>query len=222
MGPAHTKSKTGKTLYWFNRKRVTEQVYWAEVELLRQKRVAEEATAVEPINELIEQSAGPHLVSGDQFLAWLKTLDQKPQEDNRDDQLPPEVELQKEESEEFDMEGVGDALTELITELRDMLTPTVTAKEQAALLLAISPLAVHYSDILELCSGNTQSANALIGSLLRKGLIGYESKEDARFRLINDQDRYFTASCPEVQDARVVSFTPMGFKLACQAEKAMA
>lgn len=206
MGPAHTMSKAGKPLFWLDRKRVKEDVYWAEVELLRQQRIAQTATAVEPINWLIKP---------DEFIEALEAQD-------RDQQLPPEVEQQKEESEEFDLNGVGDALEELIAEVRNQLTPTITAKEKAALQLAISPLAVHYQDLLDLCLGNTQSANALLGSLVRKGLARYESKEDARFRLTAEHLRYFTSSGPEVQEARRISFTPIGLKLACLAEKAVA
>jgi hypothetical protein len=62
-------------------------------------------------------------------------------------------------------------------------------------------------------AGSPMAANALIGSLQRKGLIRYESKEEARYRLISTEGRYFQLTSTEVQNARIIEPTSIGAQL---------
>ena len=110
--------------------------------------------------------------------------------------------------------ALGDTLDNLIAEVRTLLQPKVTPLE--ARLLATSVLitsghqCTHYADALHLCKGNPMSANALIGSVTRKGLMIYESKQSAQARvggLLTSQS---------VQDARELHCTNQGLAIAKQ------
>lgn len=213
LGPTVTKDKAGRNLYWFNRKRVKEDVYWAEVELLRQQRLAQELTAVEPLN-----------------LALTEEPDRLETE-----QLPPEVELVIEQADDGsstaeveqlqidtaapNADAVMEKLDELLGSLRQVLRPGTTEREGRLLAKScfIHPESftrcAHYEDVLELCDYNSQSANALLGSLIRKGLVRYESKEEARYRLITTTDRYFAKNSEEVQSARAIEPTALGLSV---------
>ena len=108
----------------------------------------------------------------------------------------------------------AEQLDQLLAEVRTMLQPKVTPLE--ARLLATSVLitsghqCTHYADALHLCKGNPMSANALIGSVIRKGLMIYESKQSAQARvggLLTSQS---------VQDARELHCTNQGLAIAKQ------
>lgn len=234
LGPAITKDKAGRNLFWFNRKRVKEDVYWAEVDLLRQQN-ADRAAGV-PITARPDAVSEPPLV------------DDEPDRLEAE-QLPPEVELVIEQADDGsaetdadtacadaavttadadascadaaspDADAVIEKLDQLLGSLRDLMRPGTTFREH--LLLSRSCLldpdtdtrCAHYRDVLEICEGNPQSANALLGSLIRKGLVRYESKEEARYRLITTTDRFFARNSAEVQSARAIEPTGLGLSL---------
>lgn len=106
------------------------------------------------------------------------------------------------------------ALDNLITEVRALLQPKVTPLEGR--LLATSFLinscdqSTGYSDALDLCKGNPMSANALIGSVIRKGLMIYESKQSAHNRVGG------LLTSPSVQNARELHCTNEGLAIAKQ------
>lgn len=145
LGPVVTTDKNGRTLYWMDRKRVTQAVYQAKKE--------------------------PQLPK-----------------------LPPRTQP-----------TVMDRLDSLLQEVRRHFQPQLTALEQK-FLGTMAHSTAGYRLALEI-AGSPMAANALIGSLQRKGYIRYESKEDARFRLISTQDRYYHLTSPEVQKARVIELT---------------
>ena len=108
----------------------------------------------------------------------------------------------------------AEQLDQLLAEVRSLLQPKVTPLE--ARLLATSVLitsghqCTHYADALHLCKGNPMSANALIGSVIRKGLMIYESKQSAQARvggLLTSQ---------AVQNARELHCTNQGLAIAKQ------
>lgn len=160
LGPHITTDKHGRTLYWVDRKRVTQAVYQAN-QL--------------PVEVVIDYGSGS-----------AKTMPEP--------QLPkltPAVQP-----------TLMDRLDSLLQEVRRYFQPKVTPLEQKFLGTMANSTA-GYRLALEV-AGSPMAANALIGSLQRKGLIQYESKEDARYRLITTQDRYYQITAPEVQDARLI------------------
>ena len=98
----------------------------------------------------------------------------------------------------------------LLVEIKALQAPTVTQLEARLLALACieeTGYFAGYAEALAICSGNPMSANALIGSLVRKGLIFYESKQDAQQRvggLLTSQ---------AVQDARTIQPSPQGMDI---------
>jgi hypothetical protein len=160
LGPQVTTDKNGRTLYWVDRKRVTQAVYQA---------------SLCPVEVIIDHGSGT-----------AKTR-QEPQLPK----LPPRVQP-----------TVMDRLDALLHEVRRHFRPQITPLEQEFLGTMANSTA-GYRLALEV-AGSPMAANALIGSLQRKGFIQYESKEDARYRLITTQDRYYQITAPEVQDARLI------------------
>lgn len=160
LGPQVTTDKNGRTLYWVDRKRVTQAVYQA---------------SLCPVEVIIDHGSGT-----------AKTR-QEPQLPK----LPPRV-----------RPTVMDRLDALLHEVRRHFRPQITPLEQKFLGTMANSTA-GYRLALEV-AGSPMAANALIGSLQRKGFIQYESKEDARYRLITTQDRYYQITAPEVQDARLI------------------
>ena len=170
LGPQVTHDKHGTPLYWLNRKRVKKDTYWAEIDLIRQKQIAERTVAADALNDRISAQA------------CMEKLDA------------------------------------LITDVRQLLRPTITATERRLLALIALHQGEHtgYSTALSVCNDNPMSANALIGSLQRKGLIRYESRAEARYRLIETE---YTIPSPlltssTVQDARQIDLTKLGADLA--------
>ena len=171
-GPQVTFDKTGRKLYWFDRKRVKESVYIAELSLL----------AREPQQQ-------------------LKLDPQLPK-------LPPA-------STDSSPESILDQLDALLLEVRRHFQPTATDKERTLLALCQMQDSGYYAGYAEALAvaGSPMAANALIGSLQRKGLIRYESKEEARYRLISTEGRYFQLTSTEVQNARIIEPTSIGAQL---------
>lgn len=163
LGPQVTTDKHGRTLYWVDRKRVTQAVYQA---------------SLPPVELIIDHGSGT-----------VKTR-QEPQLPK----LPPRTQP-----------TVMDRLDSLLQEVRRHFQPQLTVLEQR-FLGTMAHSTAGYRLALEI-AGSPMAANALIGSLQRKGLIRYESKEDARFRLISTQDRYYQLTSPEVQEARIIQLT---------------
>ena len=163
LGPQVTTDKHGRTLYWVDRKRVTQTVYQA---------------SQCPVEVIIDHGSGT-----------VKTR-QEPQLPK----LPPRVQP-----------TVMDHLDSLLHEVRRHFQPQITPLEQKFLGTMANSTA-GYRLALEV-AGSPMAANALIGSLQRKGFIQYESKEDARYRLISTQDRYYQLTSPAVQEARVIQLT---------------
>ena len=165
LGPIWKSDKNGRPIYFLDRKRCKKETYFAaleqqaaEAQLLREQAIAEQATAVEPINENI-------------------TLDK---------------------------------LDQVLADIRALQTPKVTPLEARLLALACveeTGFFAGYAEALSLCSQNPMSANALIGSLARKGLIFYESKQESHQRvggLLTSQ---------AVQDARTIQPSALGMDL---------
>jgi hypothetical protein len=177
-GPQVTFDKTGRKLYWIDRKRVKESVYLAELSLL----------ANEPLVVKLEPQQ-------------LKLEPQLPK-------LPPA-------STDSSPESILDQLDALLLEVRRHFQPTTTDKERTLLALCQMQDSGYYAGYAEALAvaGSPMAANALIGSLQRKGLIRYESKEEARYRLISTEGRYFQLTSTEVQNARIIEPTSIGAQL---------
>ena len=104
----------------------------------------------------------------------------------------------------------ADKLDQLLAEIKALQMPKVTPLE--ARLLALScyeetGFFAGYAEALSLCNQNPMSANALIGSMARKGLIMYESKQDAQQRVGGLLSSQF------VQDARCIYPTDIGSEI---------
>ena len=104
----------------------------------------------------------------------------------------------------------ADKLDQLLAEIKALQMPKVTPLE--ARLLALScyeetGFFAGYAEALSLCNQNPMSANALIGSMARKGLIMYESKQDAQQRVGGLLSSQF------VQDARCIYPTEIGSEI---------
>ena len=170
-GPQVTFDKTGRKLYWFDRKRVKESVYLAELSLL----------ASEP-QQLKLNPQLPKLP--------LASADSSP-------------------------ESILDQLDALLLEVRRHFQPSATDKERTLLALCQMQDSGYYAGYAEALAvaGSPMAANALIGSLQRKGLIRYESKEETRYRLISTEGRYFQLTSTEVQNARIIEPTSIGAQL---------
>ena len=165
LGPIWKSDKNGRPIYFIDRKRCKKETYFAaleqqaaEAQLMREQAIAEQATAVEPINETI-------------------TLDK---------------------------------LDQLLAEIKTLQAPKTTPLEARLLALACIEETgdfAGYAEALSLCNQNPMSANALIGSLVRKGLIFYESKQEAHQRvggLLTSQ---------AVQDARTIQPSAQGMDI---------
>ena len=104
----------------------------------------------------------------------------------------------------------GQSLDQLLADIKALQTPKVTPLEARLLALACveeTGSFAGYAEALSLCSQNPMSANALIGSLARKGLIFYESKQESHQRvggLLTSQ---------AVQDARTIQPSALGMDL---------
>ena len=104
----------------------------------------------------------------------------------------------------------ADKIDQLLAEIKALQMPKVTPLE--ARLLALScheetGFIAGYAEALSLCNQNPMSANALIGSMARKGLIMYESKQDAQQRVGGLLSSQF------VQDARCIYPTAIGSEI---------
>ena len=104
----------------------------------------------------------------------------------------------------------AEKLDQLLAEIKALQTPKITPLESRLLALACveeTGSFAGYAEALSLCNQNPMSANALIGSLARKGLIFYESKQDSQQRvggLLTSQ---------AVQDARTIQPSALGMDL---------
>ena len=217
-GPQVTTDKTGRTLYWIDRKRVKESVYWAEVALLREKAEAEAIPAVYPIN----MATASALVQVDYGSGTVRTVPTLPEIETvtvtvepTQLKIEPKLPMLPPVSTESKAESVLDQLDALLLEVRRHFQPTTTGKERTFLALCQMQDSGYYAGYAEalVVAGSPMAANALIGSLQRKGLIRYESKEEARYRLISTEGRYFHLTSPEVQDARIIEPTALGMQV---------
>lgn len=186
LGPQVTIDKEGKSLYWIDRKRVKKSVYESEVASLKQSDLL---TAIE-----IDYGSGiVHTATTD-----LKIHSPEPAIESYEDQR----------------ETVLDQLDELLLEVRRLVhyQPNITDKERTFLALCQMQDAGYHAGYAEALTvaGSPMAANALIGSLQRKGLVRYESKEEARYRLISTEDRFYHLTSPEVQQARIIEPTMLG------------
>jgi hypothetical protein len=113
------------------------------------------------------------------------------------------------------VDPILDQLDELLSEVRRQLQPATTDKERTLLAFCQWQDSGKYAGYAEALTvaGSAMAANALIGSLQRKGLIRYESKEEARFRLISTEDRFYHLTSPEVQEARIIEPTALGAQI---------
>lgn len=217
-GPQVTFDKTGRKLYWIDRKRVKESVYFAELDLIRKKAEAEVTVAVYPIN----MTTASDIVQVDFGSGTVRTVTLHPEIEPvtvtvEPQQLKLEPQLPKLPPASTDSlpESILDQLDALLLEVRRHFQPTTTDKERTLLALCQMQDSGYYAGYAEALAvaGSPMAANALIGSLQRKGLIRYESKEEARYRLISTEGRYFQLTSTEVQNARIIEPTSIGAQL---------
>lgn len=218
LGPQVTTDKTGRKLYWIDRKRVKEAVYWAEVALLRKKAEAEATVAVYPIN----MATASDIVQVDFGSGIVRTVTPHPEIESVTVTVePPQAKVEPQlpklppASPESTPASVLEQLDALLLEVRRHFQPTTTDKERTLLALCQVQDTGYYAGYSEALAvaGSSMAANALIGSLQRKGLIRYESKEEARYRLISTEGRYFHLTSTEVQNARIIEPTTLGSQL---------
>jgi len=183
LGPHVTIDKNGRQLFWLDRKRVKEDAYLAAVD-------ASASELEHSLTDLVD-SAAETTVS------------------------EPVLPLFKVDLPDPDAPSVMEELDALLLEVRRHFQPSTTDKERALLALCQIQDSGYYAGYAEALAvtGSPMAANALIGSLQRKGLIRYESKEEARFRLTSDQGRYFMLTSPEVQKARIIEPTIAGMHI---------
>jgi len=155
LGPYWKQDKNGRPIYFFDRKRIKKDQFFA----------------------ILEQNAA----------------------------------IAKAEAIEADQQAkAADALDQLLADIKALQTPKVTPLEARLLALACveeTGFFAGYAEALSLCRQNPMSANALIGSLARKGLIFYESKQESHQRvggLLTSQ---------AVQDARTIQPSALGMDL---------
>ena len=104
----------------------------------------------------------------------------------------------------------GQSLDQLLADIKTLQAPKTTPLEARLLALACIEETgdfAGYAEALSICNQNPMSANALIGSLVRKGLIFYESKQEAHQRvggLLTSQ---------AVQDARTIQPSAQGMDI---------
>lgn len=217
-GPQVTTDKTGRKLYWIDRKRVKEAVYWAEVALLRKKSEAEATVAVYPIN----MATAFDIVQVDFGSGIVRTVTPHPQIEPvtvtvvpTQAKVEPQLPKLPPASPTSAPVSVLEQLDALLLEVRRHFQPTTTDKERTLLALCQVQDTGYYAGYAEALAvaGSAMGANALIGSLQRKGLIRYESKEEARFRLISTEDRFYHLTSPEVQEARIIEPTALGAQI---------
>jgi len=196
-GPQVTTDKMGRTLYWIDRKRVKESVYKAAVNIRHQTEIDYGSGIVRTVPTLPEIETVTVTVEPTQL------------------KIEPKLPILPPVSTESKAESVLDQLDALLLEVRRHFQPTTTGKERTFLALCQMQDSGYYAGYAEalVVAGSPMAANALIGSLQRKGLIRYESKEEARYRLISTEGRYFHLTSSEVQDARIIEPTALGMQV---------
>jgi hypothetical protein len=210
-GPQITKDKAGRTLYWIDRKRVKESVYWNEIALLKEKVDAEATIAVHPINLAVDSD----FIEIDFGSGTARTVIANHKIHSTQSKPEPQLPVLPPVSSNYQSDSVLDQLDALLLEVRRFFQPTTTAKERNFLALCqIQESGYHagYAEALAV-AGSPMAANAFIGSLQRKGLIRYESKEEARYRLISTENRFYHLTSSEVQQARIIEPTFLGTQI---------
>jgi len=190
LGPHVTIDKNGRQLFWLDRKRVKEDAYLAAVDASASELNDSVTDLVDSATEITLPTLGTTVSAP--ALPWFQA------------ELP-----------DPDAPSVLQELDALLLEVRRHFHPSTTDKERALLALCQIQDSGYYAGYAEALAvtGSPMAANALIGSLQRKGLIRYESKEEARFRLTSDQGRYFMLTSPEVQKARIIEPTLAGMQI---------
>jgi len=190
LGPHVTIDKNGRQLFWLDRKRVKEDAYLAAVDASASELNDSVTDLIDSATEITLPTLGTTV--SEPALPWFQA------------ELP-----------DPDAPSVLQELDALLLEVRRHFHPSTTDKERALLALCQIQDSGYYAGYAEALAvtGSPMAANALIGSLQRKGLIRYESKEEARFRLTSDQGRYFMLTSPEVQKARIIEPTLAGMQI---------
>ena len=119
--------------------------------------------------------------------------------------------IAKAEAEEVERQHqAARACEQLLAEIRALQMPRVTPLESRLLALSCveeTGFFAGYAEALSLCNQNPMSANALIGSMARKGLIHYESKAESHQRVGG------LLSSQAVQDARIIHPSAIGMQI---------